>query len=143
MLKVVRDPGKPGVDKLILIYKPTHCKNAYDAFRGRNDADGATADDGDEEKNGGGAAMQTQRSMIALIAREPPQLASADEFTVCQLIFWSLFATTIGAFRSTIRRSSKRPNHRGAKNRCRRHPRRIIQPPPRLGRRLRRQFDFR
>ncbi|CAD5231864.1 unnamed protein product [Bursaphelenchus xylophilus] len=36
---VVRDPGKPAVDKMIILYKATNCKNAYSAFHG---------DDGEE-----------------------------------------------------------------------------------------------
>lgn len=58
----MRDPGKPAVDKLILLYKPTNCKNAYDAFN---------KEDGEPVK----------KTMIALIAKQPPVLASFDEFT--------------------------------------------------------------
>uniref|UniRef100_A0AC34QTT3 Major sperm protein n=1 Tax=Panagrolaimus sp. JU765 TaxID=591449 RepID=A0AC34QTT3_9BILA len=31
-LQVIRDPGEPKVDKLIVLYKKTTCKNAHEAF---------------------------------------------------------------------------------------------------------------
>uniref|UniRef100_A0AC34F224 Uncharacterized protein n=1 Tax=Panagrolaimus sp. ES5 TaxID=591445 RepID=A0AC34F224_9BILA len=36
-LMVIRDPGKPKVDKLIIIYKKTTCKSAIEAFVSTND----------------------------------------------------------------------------------------------------------
>ncbi|CAD5224570.1 unnamed protein product [Bursaphelenchus okinawaensis] len=60
---VVRDPGKPAVDKMIILYKATNCKNAYSAFH---------SEDGEEVK----------KSLIVLIAKEPPKLATLDEFSI-------------------------------------------------------------
>ncbi|KAI6190202.1 Major sperm protein [Aphelenchoides bicaudatus] len=62
-LQVVRDPGKPGTDKMIILYKPTNAKNAYDAFH---------AEDNEP----------IQKSLIVLVANEPPRLATLDEFTI-------------------------------------------------------------
>ncbi|KAI6185299.1 Major sperm protein [Aphelenchoides besseyi] len=62
-LQVVRDPGKPGTDKLILLYKPTNCKNAYDAFHSEDNE-------------------PVQKTIIICVAKEPPKLASFDDFTV-------------------------------------------------------------
>ncbi|KAI6216197.1 Major sperm protein [Aphelenchoides fujianensis] len=62
-LQIVRDPGKPGPDRMIVLFKATDCKNAYDAFH---------AEDGEP----------VHRSLIVCVAKEPPKLASIDEFTI-------------------------------------------------------------
>lgn len=37
IFKVIRDPGKPKVDKLIILYKKTTCKSAIEAFVSTNE----------------------------------------------------------------------------------------------------------
>uniref|UniRef100_A0A914EP99 Major sperm protein n=1 Tax=Acrobeloides nanus TaxID=290746 RepID=A0A914EP99_9BILA len=56
-LQVVRDPGEPQVDKLILLYKKTECKNAHEAFY-----------ESGEPRN------ENKRTMIALVTHDRPEL---------------------------------------------------------------------
>lgn len=52
-LQVIRDPGEPKVDKLIIIYKKTDCKNAHDAFIQNNNSEDDT---------------EVKKALIALVA---------------------------------------------------------------------------
>ncbi|KAI6213269.1 Major sperm protein [Aphelenchoides besseyi] len=76
-LQVVRDPGKPGTDKLILLYKPTNCKNAckltisFVVFK--NVVDDAFHSDDNEP---------IQKTIIICVAKEPAKLATFEDFTV-------------------------------------------------------------